>query len=359
MNQVNLWMQKAISFGNKYARKGRKNPFVVCYFVSVNSPQKGKGFFFHDTSITLANGLLDKDETYDLYLPYAPTLTASLSSELLQYRFHHIYVGADNLVHPQQWSSFALAHQIDYHQEIALEKCLEFNQVYLYHQVNKLPFIALSFGMSIDGKIATHTGDSRYISGPKTRTFVHQLRDRYQAILVGINTVRIDHPKLTARLAGKGALDPDKIILDSHLSISLDEPVLTSSKIGRTFIVTLVGQDMTKKQALEKLGVTIIEVQEDRGQVNIHQALSKLYDLGIDSIFVEGGSTIHFSFIEKGLFQYIYAYISPIIIGGKLAPSAVGGSGFAYLRDSALVDFYKIKRLGEDILVEMRPKKKG
>ena len=213
--------------------------------------------------------------------------------------------------------------------------------------------------MSIDGKIATKTGDSRYISGPQARALVHKLRDRYQAILVGINTVRVDHPRLTARLRGKVALDPIRVVLDSRLSIALDEPILHLDSKAKTIIVALKNVDLAKKQALLDLGAIVLEVEEEQGHVSLVDTIAKLYELGIDSIFVEGGATIHFAFISQNLFNIIYAYISPIIIGGITSPSAVGGEGFAYLKDATNVEFSATKRLGRDIVMTMRPLKKG
>lgn len=352
-------MKRAIRFGQRYARKGRGQPFVVFYFLPVLPPHKAIAYFAKMEAVDVTKFIHHENETFALYLPFAPLLTPALKSALQTMNLSHIAVGVKHPEVKDDWETFAKAHQIAFITGVAEAEARQFNEVFLYQHHNKRPFVALSYGMSVDGKIATKTGDSRYISGPQTRVFVHQLRDYYQAILVGINTVRIDHPKLTARLSGRQALDPDKIVLDSHLSMALDEPVITSSRNARTIVVTLKGQDEHKKVALQKLGVLVIETEASHGRIDLVDALNKLYALGIDSIFVEGGSTVHYSFIEANLFNLIYAYISPIIIGGKTAPSAVGGEGFAYLKEAASIHFEKIHRLGSDIVVVMRPAKKG
>lgn len=352
-------MKKAIRFGQRFAHKGHGQPFVVFYFVSDDQTQKPIRFFTSNQRLDThqLSTLIDGD--YTLFMPFAPKLSDELSRVLSAIHIDNIVIGIYDLKASKAWRDFSNQYNISLIEDVLMTECCAFNEVYLYQSQQKKPFVALSFGMSVDGKIATRTGDSRYISGPDTRQYVHQLRDYYQAILVGINTVRIDHPKLTARLKGRHALDPDKIILDSHLSISLDEPLFTLSKSARTIIVTLKNCDNKKKETLLHLGVTIVEVDEKDGRINLHDALEKLYRLGIDSVFVEGGSTVHYSFIKEGLFNVIYAYISPVIIGGKTAPSAVGGEGFNTLKESTYVDFHNIRRLGSDIVVTMRPAKKG
>lgn len=352
-------MKKAIRFGQRFAHKGHGQPFVVFYFVSNDKTHKPFRFFTSNEGLDTHQVSALSDGNYTLYMPFAPKLSDELRRALVAIHLNKIVIGIFESEVEHSWRGFSSETNLSLIEDVLINECCTFNEVYLYQSQYKKPFVALSFGMSVDGKIATRTGDSRYISGSDTRQYVHQLRDYYQAILVGINTVRIDHPKLTARLKGRHALDPDKIILDSHLSISLDEPVFTSSKSARTIIVTLKNSDNQKKKALINLGATIVEVDEKDGRIDLHDALDKLYLLGIDSIFVEGGSTVHYSFIKERLFNVIYAYISPIIIGGKTAPSAVGGEGFDTLKESAYVDFHNIRRLGSDIVVTMRPAKKG
>jgi diaminohydroxyphosphoribosylaminopyrimidine deaminase/5-amino-6-(5-phosphoribosylamino)uracil reductase len=209
--------------------------------------------------------------------------------------------------------------------------------------------------MSLDGKIATKTGDSKYISGSSSRMFVHRLRHRHQAILVGINTILIDHPHLTTRLVGKQGKDAHRIILDSSLKISPDEPVITQSSTAKTIVVTRKDSDPDKKARLIEKGVSLIEIEDPSHPLNLHEMLKKVKVLGIDSILVEGGSTVHFSFIEAHLFQRLFASISPLIIGGDTAKSAVGGTGFSWLRDAMKLKFVKLHHAGNDLIIEAIP----
>jgi diaminohydroxyphosphoribosylaminopyrimidine deaminase / 5-amino-6-(5-phosphoribosylamino)uracil reductase len=231
----------------------------------------------------------------------------------------------------------------------------ELNAIWLHSKASLTPYVSLSFGMSLDGKIATRTGDSKYISGPQSRQFVHRLRNRHRAILVGINTIEIDHPSLTTRLTNKTGRNPHRIVLDSTLKIALDEPILARRDESLTILITRKDSSEVKKQQLRERGAVIIEITDPSAPLNLQEALLKVRELGIDSILVEGGSTVHFSFLKHRLFQRLYATISPLIIGGDAAKSAVGGEGFATLKEAQHLDFVKIHQAGRDFIFEAIP----
>ena len=217
-----------------------------------------------------------------------------------------------------------------------------------------LPYITLSFGMSLDGKIATHTGDSKYISGPETRSFVHELRHRYDGILVGINTIQLDHPLLTTRRFTGENHDAHRIILDSRLSINEEEPLLTLPSKAKTYLVIKKGVNEQKKHRLMDRGVHFIEDVSSTSSIDLKTILPLLKDEGIHRLFVEGGGTVHFSLIELGLFNDVYAQISPLLIGGKDAKTPVEGYGFGSLKDATHVAFQEYFQTGSDIVVYAR-----
>lgn len=235
------------------------------------------------------------------------------------------------------------------------QRFIKINELYFNQFVDR-PYVTLSFGMSLDGKIATKTGDSKYISGKESRVFVHELRNRHDGILVGINTVRIDHPLLTTRL-NRPSKNPIRIVLDSELSISLDEPILNSDITSKTIIVTKKNVDMTKVKQIEDLGHQVINLSTNHKPLPLAEVLKRLKSIGINSLLVEGGSTIHFSFIESGAFDKIYATISPIVIGGKESKGAVEGSGFETLKDSKKLVFNRVFKRGIDYIIEALPRK--
>jgi len=218
-----------------------------------------------------------------------------------------------------------------------------------------LPFVTLSFAMSLDGKIATRTGDSKYISGPQSAAFVHRLRDRHDGILVGINTVLADHPRLTTRLPNGKGHDATRIILDSQLRIPLDEPLLRLDSTAGTIVICRTDADQDRKAALEGLGVVVIGIPDPHAPEGLREALVRLKAIGIRSILVEGGGTIHFSFIEQRLFDRVFVTIAPIVIGGETAKPAVGGGGFATLADAARLRFVRRITAGADLILEAVP----
>ena len=216
------------------------------------------------------------------------------------------------------------------------------------------PYISLSYGMSMDGKIATYTGDSKYISGPETREMVHDLRHRYDAILVGIQTINIDHPSLTTRREGLNNRDAHRIILDSSLSIHEDEPILSLQSNAQTYLMCKASVDMEKVKRLEAKGVRIYLDASNETTLSLPFVLNTLQTLGIHSILVEGGGTVHFSFIKEGLLNDIYAQISPLILGGKDAKTPVEGQGFSTLKEAKDVAFIRYFQYGRDIVIYAR-----
>jgi diaminohydroxyphosphoribosylaminopyrimidine deaminase/5-amino-6-(5-phosphoribosylamino)uracil reductase len=214
------------------------------------------------------------------------------------------------------------------------------------------PWVTLSFGMSLDGKIATRTGESKYISGEITRQFVHELRHRHDAILVGIHTVMVDRPLLTTRLNDRRGKDAHRIILDSSLSVTLDQPLLHTPSDAKTLIVAKANQaDAKKLNQLEKMGVIVLLDPTKKKRIHLPWLMSQLPKYQIFSILVEGGGTIHESFIRANWLHRIYAQVSPLLIGGKKAKTPVEGLGFAKLMDASRVAFCNHFQSGTDIII--------
>lgn len=217
---------------------------------------------------------------------------------------------------------------------------------------NGQPWVTLSFGMSLDGKIATRTGESKYISGELTRQFVHELRHRHDAILVGIQTVMVDRPLLTTRLNDRRGKDAHRIILDSSLSVTLDQPLLHTPSEAKTLIVAKANQaDPKKLNQLEKMGVIVLLDPTKKKRIHLPWLMNQLPKYQIFSILVEGGGTVHESFIRANWLHRIYAQVSPLLIGGKKAKTPVEGLGFAKLMDATRVAFCNHFQSGTDIII--------
>jgi diaminohydroxyphosphoribosylaminopyrimidine deaminase / 5-amino-6-(5-phosphoribosylamino)uracil reductase len=232
----------------------------------------------------------------------------------------------------------------------SLPLAMELNHVWYDNPRTDIPFIAQSFGMSLDGKIATRTGDSKYISGKEVLEAVHRLRHRYQAILVGINTVLLDHPQLTTRLKDGQGHSPIRIILDTQLRMPIDEPLLNNQE-SSTWIVTQFDVDQSKVNAFKNKGAKLIQVPLMGKHLNLEAVLKTLKTHGIHSVFVEGGATIHGAFLDQGLTHRVYASISPLLIGGQEAKTPIAGQGFQTLKDSLRLAFNSIETFGEDVFI--------
>lgn len=214
------------------------------------------------------------------------------------------------------------------------------------------PWITLSFGMSLDGKIATRKGDSKYITGSEARGFVHELRHRHDGILIGIQTVNNDHPLLTTRLNQMQGKDAHRIILDSQLSIALDEPMLHQTSEAKTIVVSKSNLvDQNKVDQLISMGVLVLLDPYRSKRIHLPWLMNQLIKLNIRSVMVEGGGTVHESFIRQEFVDRIYTQVSPILIGGKQAKTPVEGLGFALLKDATRVAFCNLFKLGQDIII--------
>lgn len=186
------------------------------------------------------------------------------------------------------------------------------NEAFFIFHEKKRPFVAIKFAASLDGKMATHTGDSKWITNEKARTFARNLRGEYQAILLGINTVIHDNPHLGARSIGKK--DPLRIILDSNLRIPVNSQVLRDNNV---LIATTIHAPKDKKKLLEKQGIPILTFESE--DIPLKELLFSLKSKNIISVLVEGGGKILGSFIDEKLIDKVYAFYAPILIGGREA----------------------------------------
>jgi len=232
------------------------------------------------------------------------------------------------------------------------EVARKLNEVFIKYITTRLPFVALKTAMSLDGKIATAGGESQWITGPYAREYVHRLRDRYDAILVGVGTVLADNPSLTTRLPSGEGRDPVRIILDSRARTPQNANVLTQASRAPTIIVTAPGAPPERVRALQEAGAEIIEVPREDAGVNLALLLQELGRREITGVLVEGGARINGSFVKADLVDKVYWFMAPKIIGGAEAPGPVGGSGFSRLGDALQLKDITIHRFGDDICLE-------
>jgi len=236
------------------------------------------------------------------------------------------------------------------------EQCRELNEAYFKHIRSGIPLVTLKFAQSLDGRIATKTGRSQWISSPETLRLAHKLRSIHDGVLVGIGTVLADDPSLTVRHV-KGQ-NPHRIVVDSTLRIPLKAKILNDEDVDRTIIVATEGVNRKKAQSLHHLGAEILWTAKDhRGGVDIRDLLAQLGRMGITSILVEGGSKIITSFLREGLADKIVIVMAPKLIGKGI--EALGDLKIHDLRKALRVSRMKMRRLGQDIVIEGRLQGEG
>ena len=222
------------------------------------------------------------------------------------------------------------------------------NEFFLKWITKKIPFVTAKFACSLDGKIATVGGESKWISGEESLKFTHRLRDIHDAIMVGIGTVLADNPSLTTRF--DGGKNPVRVIVDSSAKTPLYSNVLRDGA-ARTIIAVTSNAPKEKISSLENLGAEII-FAGDNEKVDLQILMKSLAEKEITSVLVEGGGTLHFSLLKLGLVDKVCAFVAPKIIGGKNALTAVEGEGFAKLSDAVQLKNISVEKLGEDIFIE-------
>lgn len=239
------------------------------------------------------------------------------------------------------------------------------NRVFLKYITSGRPWVTMKWAMTLDGRIAASTGDSRWVSSEESRRYAHQLRAWNMAIMAGIGTVRVDDPLLNCRIDGMRS--PVRVIADSYASVSLSSQVVRTAHQYRTVVAYSGTPDPSRLAALADAGVEILQVDSgqagdctqqraaDVRKVDMDVLLSCLGKMGMDSVLVEGGAELDWSIVEAGLVDEVYCFIAPKVIGGGTAKGPVGGAGFPVMADAFPLEIESVTRSGPDILVHAFP----
>jgi len=231
------------------------------------------------------------------------------------------------------------------------KKCRELNWAYLKRRSQGIPGVILKTANTIDGRIGTLTGDSRWITSKKARTFAHQLRAECDAIMVGIGTVLADNPMLTVRhVEGK---NPLRVVLDKSLRTPLNSKVVESQETAPTIIFTQKNLDKDRAAQLEKIGVRIEPVElDDTGILSLNEILLNLGEKGIMTLMVEGGRAVFTSFIKQNIIDRLITVLAPKIIGSEGIP-VFGELGIKAMSEVEEWRFNRVKRIGPDVMFEI------
>lgn len=233
-----------------------------------------------------------------------------------------------------------------------LEKeCRRLNEPFFTFMERGTPFVTVKYAQTLDGRIASSTGDSRWISSLKSRRFAHRLRSRHDAILVGIGTVLADDPELTVRHVG--GRNPVRVVLDSHLRIPLDARLLEDQDQAGTLVVTSIRSDSAKSDQLQSRGIEIVYVDEEEpGRLDVKEVFAALGRRGLSSVLVEGGSGIITACLARGQVDRLVVITAPRILGRGI--EAVGDLGFTAVDQSLNLRMERLTRSDGDIIIDAR-----
>jgi diaminohydroxyphosphoribosylaminopyrimidine deaminase/5-amino-6-(5-phosphoribosylamino)uracil reductase len=244
-------------------------------------------------------------------------------------------------------------HGIEVRGRILLREGLELNAPYFHWRRTGRPWVILKWAMTLDGKIATVGGESKWITGARARNWAHGVRRRVDAIVVGTRTALVDDPRLTPRPA-RGR-KPLRIVLDRRGRLPLELVLLDENleRAGSGPRLYVVGKTATarRRREVERRGLEVLVLTERRGQLDLEALLDVLGERGVSQILVEGGGDLVGSFVDKGLVQELIAFIAPRVFGGREAPTAVGGRGFEKLADTLKLERVEQQSVGDDLIV--------
>lgn len=219
------------------------------------------------------------------------------------------------------------------------------------HVVTGLPYVILKSALTLDGRTATHTGESQWISGTESRLAVHCLRDKVNAVMVGIGTVLKDDPRLTTRLP-EGGRDPLRVVVDADLSIPEAAAVLDSGSNALTLVAVTRRAPAEKVARLQARGVQVLIVTEKAGKLDLDDLLRQLGMRGVQSILLEGGARLNAAALEAGIIDRVMLFIAPTLLGGSEGAGLFAGPGLAHLSGAIRLADIRVGRSGEDILIE-------
>lgn len=291
----------------------------------------------------------------DVYVTLEPCAhygkTPPCAKALVEAKVKNVYGGLLDVNPKVAGKGFKILEDAGIHVEYGFlqDELRKQNEVFFKWIEHKKPFIVLKAAMTLDGKIATATGQSKWITNETSRAYGYKLRDIYDGIMVGINTVIEDNPMLTARV--DGGKNPIRIVVDSSLKIDINANVV-QDKSAKTIVATTDKADKDKILKLQAQDVDVIVVDKDENdKVDIEKLLDILGQQNICSILVEGGATLSGSFVAKKLVDKVYFFIAPKIVGGKEAKTPVAGTGILNLQEALALKDIQIEKLEEDILI--------
>jgi diaminohydroxyphosphoribosylaminopyrimidine deaminase/5-amino-6-(5-phosphoribosylamino)uracil reductase len=235
---------------------------------------------------------------------------------------------------------------------VCQDQAEQLNEVFTTFVRTRRPFVIVKWAATLDGRIATRTGDARWVTGPASRAFVHRLRHAVDAIMVGVNTVIVDDPSLTTRIEGFTGKDPRRFILDSNLSLPENARVLHQPSEADTTVVTGPAADGEKRLRLERLGARILVAPLKDRRIDLRALMEMLGSESVTSVLIEGGSRVITAALRAEIVNKVMAFFAPKILGGDDGVPVCIGAGVQWMKDCRALTNVGVQRFEDDVMIE-------
>ncbi len=351
-------MERAIELAKRARGFTSPNPMVGAVIVK-DGRVIGEGYHercgeLHAERNALAS-LTESAEGATIYVTLEPCChygkTPPCTEAIIEHKLAKVVIGSrdPNPLVSGKGAAILRKAGIEVVEDFMREECDAINPIFFHYITTKRPYVAMKYAMTMDGKIATRTGASKWITGEAARNHVQTLRHAYKGIMVGIGTVLADNPMLNCRM--QGGIDPVRIVCDTHLRIPMDCQIVQTADTIETILATSTNEKGKIEQLIKK-GVQILQIPEKDGCIDLNFLMQTLGEKGIDSILLEGGGRLNDSFLREKLIQKAYVYLAPKIFGGEDAKTPVEGIGVSLPEQSANFKLQQIQQIEEDILLE-------
>ena len=352
------YMERAIELAKRARGFTSPNPMVGAVIVK-DGKVIGEGYHercgeLHAERNALAS-LTESAEGATIYVTLEPCChygkTPPCTEAIIEHKLAKVVIGSrdPNPLVSGKGAAILRKAGIEVVEDFIREECDAINPIFFHYITTKRPYVAMKYAMTMDGKIATRTGASKWITGEAARNHVQTLRHAYKGIMVGIGTVLADNPMLNCRM--QGGIDPVRIVCDTHLRIPMDCQIVQTADTIETILATSTNEKEKIDQLIKK-GVQILQIPEKDGCIDLNLLMQTLGEKGIDSILLEGGGRLNDSFLREKLIQKAYVYLAPKIFGGEDAKTPVEGIGVSLPEQSANFKLQQIQQIEEDILLE-------
>lgn len=352
------YMMRAISLAKKGVGATNPNPYVGAVIVKDGRILSEDYHHRYGEYHAERNAILNCKEDMtgaSIFVTLEPCChygkTPPCTEAIIESGISKVYIGSSdpNPLVAGKGAKILREHGITVIENFCKEECDAINPVFFHYITTKRPYVALKYAMTMDGKLATYIGASKWITNESARAHVHELRNQYTAIMTGIGTVLADNPTMNCRM--EGGRNPIRIVCDSKLQIPLESNMCKTASLYPTIVAT-IRKDEKKQQELEALGIEVLHTKEADGHIDLNDLMDQLGQKNIDGILLEGGQTLNYSALQAGIVRHIYCYVGTKIFGGSSSFTPVGGQGVKTPDQAFAVTNTKIQSFDGDFLIE-------